>query len=116
MTKEEYDKLKPVQQKIVFDEMLELISLIYNNPISIEHFKVLTEWINHTGIDDVRLKTILLGICPTMKLNDSYKDEGKVLDLLKCSEEVSRLTFYWNRVLKMHLRELYKIEKDGVLR
>jgi len=64
MNKENFDNLGLQSKEIVFDEMLELITLVYDNPISIEDLKIFTEWHKYIGRFGKELYELLIGLYP----------------------------------------------------
>jgi hypothetical protein len=44
MNKTDFNNLSAESKEIVFEEMLEFISLVYENPTTIDDLKTFTEW------------------------------------------------------------------------
>lgn len=99
MNKDKFNKLSPEDQEIVFDEMLELINLVYNNPITVDELKIFTEWHKWTGRHNQELSKLLIGVYPYPSL-DEYKNEEELNNLLQYSNDALLLVKFWNEQIK----------------
>ena len=102
MDKKEFENLGVQDKEIIFNEMLELVTLIYENPVSIEELKIFTEWHKYIAKFSNDLYRFLIGVYPYPELNKQPSKEV-LTELLKCSNEALKLVSFWNNQIKKQL-------------
>lgn len=102
MNKTDFNSLSTEGKEVAFEKMLELLTLVYENPTSTDDLKTFTKWHMWTGKFGKELYELLIGVYPYPEL-DKNLNQKELYQLLKYSNRALNLVTFWNKQIKSKL-------------